>query len=89
MKSLDEAIILLKAIFYDCHGYTTKELDSLWEDIQDVYSKAIICSNLLKDENAWVQVVRPVLRLAGIHALSKNLELNSVYVSYSTSLSDY
>jgi len=65
-------------MFHDHHGYTTKELDSLWEDIQDVCYEANACSNLLKDENAWVQVVRSVLRLAGMHALSKDLELNSV-----------
>ena len=74
----DEAIILHEAMFHDHHGYTTKELDSLWEDIQDVCYEANACSNLLKDENAWVQVVRSVLRLAGMHALSKDLELNSV-----------
>ncbi|KAH6661864.1 hypothetical protein B0J14DRAFT_663144 [Halenospora varia] len=74
----DEAIVLHEAMFHDHHGYTTEELDSLWEDIQDVCYEANACSNLLKDENAWVQVVRSVLRLGGMHALSKDLELNSV-----------
>lgn len=65
-------------MFHDHHGQTTKELDSLWDDIQEVYYEANACSNLFKDENAWVEVVRSVLRLAGMHTLSKDLELNSV-----------
>lgn len=65
-------------MFYDDHGYTAEELDSLWQDIKEIYHEANACSNLLKDENAWVQVVRSVLRLSGMHALSRDLELNSV-----------
>lgn len=65
-------------MFYDHHGHKSGELDSLWNDIQDIYYEANACSNQLKDENAWVEVVRSVLRLAGMHTLSKDLELNSV-----------
>ncbi|KFY66354.1 hypothetical protein V496_02105, partial [Pseudogymnoascus sp. VKM F-4515 (FW-2607)] len=74
----DEAIVLHEAMFHDNHGLATKELDSLWGDIQEVYYEANACSNLFKDENAWVEVVRSVLRLAGMRTLSKDLELNSV-----------
>jgi hypothetical protein len=65
-------------MFYDDHGHTIEELDSLWRGVKEIYHEANACSNLLKDENAWVEVVRSVLRLAGMHTLSSNLELNSV-----------
>lgn len=74
----DEAIALHDAMFCDDDGYTTEGLESLWGNIQDICYEANACSNLLKDESAWVQVVRSVLKLAGIHALSQDLELNSV-----------
>jgi hypothetical protein len=73
----DEAIVLNEAMFYDYY-HTTEELDPFWADIRNICYEANACSNLLKDENAWIQVVRSVLRLADMHALSTDLELNSV-----------
>jgi hypothetical protein len=52
----DEAVVLHEAMFYDDHGHTTEELDLLWKDIKEIYHEANACSNLLKDENAWVQL---------------------------------
>lgn len=60
------------------HTHTKEDLISLWRGVKDIYHEANACSNLLKDENAWVEVVRSVLRLAGMHTFSSKLELNSV-----------
>jgi hypothetical protein len=55
-------------MFHDDHGYTAEELDILWGSVKEIHHEANACSNLLKDENAWVQVVRSVLRMTGGHA---------------------
>lgn len=63
--------------------YTTEQLDALWIQIQQVYNEASICHNRHKDENAWVQVVRSMLYMTGLHSTSVDLEVNSVYASLS------
>lgn len=74
----DEVVGLNETMFHDDHGYTTKELDILWGRVKEIYHEANSCSNLLKDENAWIQSARSVFRMGDKHALSRDLELNSV-----------
>jgi hypothetical protein len=52
--------------------------EALWEQIHDLYLMAERCHNHHKDENAWVEVVRAMLKIAGIGSTNAMLEINSV-----------
>ena len=50
---------------YDNGGsLSSEQLEMLWENIQKIYIKAIECSRLSQDENAWSLVVYDILNFA-------------------------
>lgn len=50
----------------------------LWQTIHNVYTEAERCHNHRKDESAWVEVVRSVLKLAGFGHNDGQFEINSM-----------
>ena len=56
----------------------TEELKHTWVQIHEIYLEAERCHNHHKDENAWVEVVRQVLRMAGMGRVNAMIEINSV-----------
>jgi hypothetical protein len=65
-------------VFDDTIVDSTGELEELWEGIQDVYLEAERCHNLHKDENAWLEVVRAMLKISGMGTIKDMLEVISV-----------
>ena len=55
----------------------TPDIELLWRQIHSVYIEAERCQNHHKDENAWVDVVRSVLKTAGSGDPNDMLEINS------------
>jgi hypothetical protein len=50
----------------------------LWQAIHSVSIEAERCHNYRKDESAWVEVVRSVLKLAGFGYTAGQFEINSM-----------
>jgi hypothetical protein len=58
----------------------TPDLADRWTQIKAIYAEAAGCRRYHLDENAWTEVVRLVLRAAGVGALTDMLQLNKVSV---------
>ena len=56
----------------------TREIERTWGKIHEIYLEAERCHNHHKDENAWVEVVRQVLRMAGLGSIDGMIEVNSM-----------
>ena len=56
----------------------TADDEKRWREIEDIYSEAEACQKYHKDESAWTEVVRLVLKAAGIGARTDMLEINNV-----------
>ena len=65
-------------MFNDSETTLTPELQNLWKQASSVCLEAERCQSHYKDENAWIDVVRSVLKLAGIGNSTDMLEINSV-----------
>ena len=66
---------------YYISGTTSVDLipQKLWGKVQKIYDEARTCHDKYTDENAWVDLVRRVLRTAGFSQRGKGfLEINSV-----------
>ena len=65
-------------VFDDTIVELTRDLEKLWEGIQDVYLEAERCHNLRKDENAWLEVVRAMFKISGMGTIQDMVEVISV-----------
>lgn len=65
-------------MFDDCAETLTNDHKDLWKRVHSIYIEAERCQNHHKDENAWVEIVRSVLRAAGLGNPEDMLEINSV-----------
>ena len=59
---------------------STPDVGELLKQVRDVYLQAERCNNHHKDENAWVEVVRSVLKISNMGRPDDMIEINSVYV---------
>jgi hypothetical protein len=50
----------------------------LWQHVYAIYTKAERSHNCHKDESAWIDVVRAVLRAADLESQGSILEINSM-----------
>jgi hypothetical protein len=65
-------------MFDDAATTLTKEIEDLWEKVHNIYLEAERCHNHHKDESAWVELVRNMLKISGIGRVEDMLEINSV-----------
>lgn len=57
----------------------TPELEDLFRQVGNIYLQAERCNNHHKDENAWVEVVRSMLKISNMGRPEDMIEINSVY----------
>ena len=62
---IEEADGKIPDFAYDYGGSLSfEQLESLWDNIQEIYIKATECSRLSQDENAWSLVAYDILNFA-------------------------
>jgi hypothetical protein len=69
---------LPRSMFDESETEMSQDLENRSKQIENIYSEAERCQKYHKDENAWNEVVRLVLRAAGVDAPTDMLEINNV-----------
>jgi hypothetical protein len=67
-----------RTVFDESRTDMTPDLEDRWKQIEAIHSEAERCQHYQKDENAWTEVVRLVLKAAGVAAPMDMLEINNV-----------
>lgn len=65
-------------MFDESQREMTPDLQNRWRQVEAIYSEAERCMLYHKDENAWTEVVRLVLKAASGDAPNDMLEINNV-----------
>ncbi|ODM15488.1 hypothetical protein SI65_09091 [Aspergillus cristatus] len=81
-NKIEEADGEMPDFAYDDGGSLSPgQLETIWENIQEIYIKATECSRLFQDENAWSLVVYDILNFALRHKFNlrpTNIKLQTI-----------
>jgi hypothetical protein len=65
-------------MFDDTANTLTEEIEELWEGVHNIYLEAERCHNHHKDEHAWIEVARNMLKVSDMGRKEDMIEIDSV-----------